>query len=293
LKLLDCGFKTGINFDDITGSLILKGRYSVATEPDNNATTNYMAGSGKISQIRVANKLISNLSVTFSQEKNHVTFYDIKGNSYNGALSGFFVISLPELTQTITSNNTSTLTNMQEYEYQGKIELVGIDIKEFRRDTPLGNKDISGKFSAELSFNGKGTSREALNVQGKASINNAQLWEVPVFLSIYNLFTNAEKSTFKEGDIKLTVSDGVMNIRRLIFSSNDVVLKGAGKMKLSDGSLDMQFDAKFLKSIIPKIIIIGWIKDLIIKGLYTIKVEGNWDNPQAEIKPLPFLDIFK
>lgn len=295
LKLLDCGFKTGINFDNITGSLILKGRYSLAMNPDDNTAANYMAGSGKISQIRVENKLINNLSVQFLQEKNHVTFYDIKGNSYNGAVSGFFMVSLPELTQPITSNNTTSLTkDIEAYEYQGRIELAGIDIKEFRRDTPLGNKDISGKFSAELDFNGKGVSKQALNVQGRASIINAQLWEVPVFLSIYNLFTFKEKSTFKEGEIRFSISNGEMNIRRLIFSSNDVILKGAGKMKLDDGSLDIQFDAaKFPKSIIPKIPIFDWLKEFFLKNIYTIKVEGTFSNPKAEIKPLPFLDIFK
>ncbi|MFH1230310.1 MAG: AsmA-like C-terminal domain-containing protein [Planctomycetota bacterium] len=301
LKLLDCGFKTGINFDNITGSLIIKGHYSLATNPDNNTTTNYMAGLGNISQIRIENKLINNLSVHFLQEKDHVRF-DIKGNSYNGAISGFFMVSLPELThplgdpvgQTITSNDTTSLTkNIEAYEYQGRIELAGIDIKEFRRDTPLGNKDISGKFSAELDFNGKGMSKQALNVQGKASVINAQLWEVPVFLSIYNLFTLTEKSTFKEGEIRFTVSNGEMNIRRLIFSSKDVILKGAGKMKLDDGSLDIQFDAKFLKSIIPKIPIVEWLKEFFLKSIYTIKVEGTFSNPKAEIKPLPFLDIFK
>ncbi|MFH0888452.1 MAG: hypothetical protein V1871_04520 [Planctomycetota bacterium] len=294
LKLLDCGFKTGINFDNITGSLILKGRYSLAMNPDDNTTTNYMAGSGKISQIRVENKLINNLSVQFLQEKNHVSFYDIKGNSYNGAVSGFFMVSLPELTQTITSNNTTSLTkDIEAYEYQGKIDLVGIDIKEFRRDTSLGSKDISGKFSTELVFNGKGVSKQALNVQGKASIINAQLWEVPVFLSIYNLFTFKEKSTFKEGEIRFSIYNGEMNIRRLIFSSKDVILKGAGKMKLEDGVLDIQFDTQFPKSIIPKIPVFEQIKEFFLKNIYTIKVEGTFSDPKAEIKPLPILDIFK
>jgi hypothetical protein len=292
LKLLDCGFKSGINFEDITGSIILKGRYLLAANPSD-MTANYMAGSGKISQIRVENKFISNLSIQFLQEKDRISFYDIKGNSYNGAISAFFRISLPESTRTITSSNSTLIKDMGAYEYQGKIELVGIDIKEFRRDTPLGNKDISGKFSAEMNFTGKGISTQSLKVQGTASIINAQLWEVPVFLSVYNLFTLTEKSTFKEGEIRFAVSNGEMNIRRLIFSSKDVILKGAGKMKLDDGALNIQFDTQFLKSIIPKIPIFEPIKNFFLKNIYTIKVEGTFSNPQAEIKPLPILDIFK
>ena len=78
-----------------------------------------------------------------------------------------------------------------------------------------------------------------------------------------------------------------MQIIRLAFTSKDVVLKGAGKMKLKDGSLDLQFDTKFLDIKIIKII--DDIKNLFVGGIYTVKIVGTFDKPKAEVKMLPYL----
>jgi len=283
IKLFDCGFTSGINFSNITGSIIFKGLYSVsATTP-----TSFLAGSGKFSQLKVENKVINNMSVTFLEENNRISFYDIKGNAYNGAVNGFLIITLPQLTNSTTPTDT--------YEYQGKIKMGSIDMNDFTRDTRLGNKDITGKLSGEYTFNGKGRSIEALNGTGRAILTDAQIWEVPVFLSIYTLFGLAKKTAFHEGEIRFTTANGEMQIRRLAFTSKDVVLKGAGKMNLKDGSLDIPIAVKFIsKSLLDKLLLIKEFTNIVAPGIYTVKVTGTFNDPKIEQKPLPFiLDLFK
>ena len=274
IKLFDCGFTKGLNFSNITGSIIFKGFHSVLTD----TPTSHLAGSGKFSQLKIENKVINNMSFTFLQENDHISFYDIKGNAYNGAINGFLIITLPRLADSITPTDA--------YEYQGKIEIGSIDMKDFSRDTRWGNKDIAGKLSGEFTFNGNGTSIEDLNGTGRAILSDAQIWEVPVFLSVYNLFGLSKKSTFHECDIRFSISNGEMQIRKLVFTSKDVILKSAGKMKLKDGSLDLQFDTKFLDI---KIKILDDIKNLFAGAIYTVKIGGTFSDPKAEVKPLPIL----
>ena len=275
IKLFDCGFTSGINFSNITGSIIFKGLYSASAA----APASFLAGSGKFAQLKVENKIINNMSVTFMAENNRINFYDIKGNAYNGAINGFMIITLPLLTKSATPTDT--------YEYQGKIEIGSIDMKEFTRDSRWGNNDMGGKLSGEFTFNGKGTTIEDLNGNGLATLTGAQIWDVPVFLSVYSLFGLSKKTAFHEGNIRFTISKGDMQIIRLAFTSKDVVLKGAGKMKLKDGSLDLQFDTKFLDIKIIKII--DDIKNLFVGGIYTVKIVGTFDKPKAEVKMLPYL----
>jgi hypothetical protein len=276
IKLFDCGFTKGLSFSNITGSIIFKGFHSVVTT----TPSSHLAGSGKFSQLKVEDKVINNMSLTFLQENNHISFYDIKGNAYNGAINGFFILTLP-----LVSNST---TPTDTYEYQGKIEIGSIDMKDFSRDTRLGNKDISGKLSGQIDFGGKGTSLNDLNVKyGRAILTDAQIWEVPVFFSVYTLFGLTKKTAFHEGEIRFTISNGEMQIKKLVFTSKDVILKSAGKMKLKDGSLDLQFDTKFLDIKIIKII--DDIKNLFVSGIYTVKIGGTFSDPKAEVKLLPIL----
>jgi hypothetical protein len=274
-NLLDGSFVNVVNFNNIIGNIIIKGALA--------QSGNYLSGSAKFSQLKVENKVINNLSLRFLQEKDRISFYDIKGNSYNGAVSGYLVASSP-----LTSSDSS-----EAYHYQGKVALSGIDLKEFGRDTFLSTKELIGRLSTELEFTGIGASLESLNGSGRLFINNAQLWEVPVFLSIYNLFTLRERSPFHDGEMKFTVTQNKMNIKRLIFNSKDVILKGKGEVNLKDGNVNLRVDAQFTKSIIPNIPIVKEIKDLITKGIYTIEIKGPFTDPKAEIKPLPILDIFK
>ncbi|MEW6026690.1 MAG: hypothetical protein AB1599_05305 [Planctomycetota bacterium] len=269
IKLFDCGFTRGLDFSNITGSIIFKGLHSTKAS--------HLAGSGKFSQLKVQGKVINNMSVTFMQEGNHISFYDIKGNLYNGAINGHLVVILPSL---------GGVTGTDTAEYQGKIEIGSVDMKDFARDTAWGSKDTTSKLSGEFTFNGTGMSIETMNGTGRATLTDAQIWEVPVFLSIYDLFGLAKKNVFNEGTIRFSTANGEMLIRKLSFTSKDVILKSAGKMKLKDGSLDLQFDTQFLDT---KILIFDKLKNWIFGQIYTVKVVGTFDKPKAEIKVLPIL----
>ncbi|MFA5795278.1 MAG: hypothetical protein WC980_09495 [Candidatus Brocadiia bacterium] len=270
IKLSNGALRVGLLLNEINGSITIKGQSQA------NSQKGHTAGSIQMNHLRIEGKQFSNLSIQFLRENNRFSFYDINGSAYGGTISGYTTVELPNK------------QNASSYKYYGQINLVGLDIRSIGRDTTLVASDISGKLSAELIIAGNNISKEAISIQGQASIIDAQLWEVPIFLSIFNLFTMSEKSVFHEGEIKFSMKGGKINVTRLIFASKSVTLKGAGTIKL-DGTLDLQFDTQFAPWFLPDIKILKDITNLFTKGIYTIKVEGPFTEPKAVLKPLPLL----
>ena len=274
IKLSDGQLKAGVILNEINGTVILKGQYQDGTKNGNTA------GTIQLNSLRLSGKQISNVSVQFLRENNRFNFYDISGSSYEGSISGYVVVLLP-----------SKASN-EKYQYYGKLNLIGLDLRAAARDSTLININLSGKLTAELVIKGQGVAKEEIYLEGKASVIDAQLWEVPVFLSILNLFASTDKSAFHEGEIRFQLKRGRINVNRLILISKSVTLRGKGAIEL-DGSLDLRFDTEFAPWFLPNIKLLKDITELFKTGIYTIKIEGTFAKPKAMLKPLPILDIFK
>ena len=245
VKLLDCSADPGISLENMNGDVRVKG-VSQGEYSDSNAK-----GVFKLNNLKIADKLFEDVAITLTQEDNRFTFYKIKGTAYKGIASGWLTINLPD------------------YNYNGSIDIRGVDIKELARDTFMVGKNISGKLAVELKdFEGLGKDPKTLKVDGgRIYITDAQLWEVPVFLSMWNTLSLVKKSVFEEGEIKFKIEDETVKIRRIKFTSDPVALKGSGELKF-DGTIDLKLKPKFSSSflgainlIIPSIAIKGTFKD--------------------------------
>lgn len=272
VELSDGVLKPGVGLTGINGRITIKGTVPAITQDS------YACGSLKLDQLRIERNLLENVSVQFIQEGTRFSFYNIKGAIYQGAGTGFLVI------------------NSRDLAYSGRFSLAGIDLKELGRDLGTYNvgtdKAISGKLAVEVEFQGKGKDSKTIQGKGRLHITQAQLWDVPIFLSILNVFSLAEKSVFREGEIKFKIVNGKINLRSLKFVSDAVTLKGRGTMEFN-GVLDLELAAEFASSILPRIKIIEKLKNLFTKGIYSIKIEGTFGEPKTSLKPLPVLDIFK
>ncbi|MBI4712258.1 MAG: hypothetical protein HY762_02985 [Planctomycetes bacterium] len=283
IKFNNCRLKAGLEFTEINGNLRLKGRQTpkpsaVKMLGDSITATDYATGSLKLNQVKVDGKRINNLSVNFIRQDYQLKIYDIKGSAYNGNISGYLMARLKD-------------KNGANGEYSGQINLSGVDIREFSRDTSMTSQDISGKFSADVTFSGQELTWDSLNAHGRAFITDAHLWDVPIFLSIFDTFKFGKKTTFKEGEIRFQARNGKINFHRMIFSSPSLTLKGAGPMKLADGALDLQFDAYVDIALLPNIL--DTIKNFFTSNIYTVKVRGTFWKPVTKFELLPVLDIFK
>lgn len=256
LKLTDGTMNPGFALTEMNGTIKIIG--------ERTSQWHHLKGSVGFSHLRAENKRFENVSITFSQEGNRFSFYKIDGSAYQGRVSGNFYITLPE------------------YNYIGHLSLAGIDLKDFSRDTFVAGKDISGKLAVELDFKGLGEDINTLTGQGRLFITEAQLWEVPLFLSIFNAFSLKKKSVFKEGIVKARIENGKIIIRRAVFTSPSLILKGEGHIKLKNGKLDLLFKTE-TKSLI-KIIV-----DPIVNVIYAIKIGGTFKEPSPGIIVLPSL----
>lgn len=274
IKLSDGQLKTGVVLNEINGSIVLRGQYQGGTKKGNTA------GAIQLNNLRLAGKQISNVSAQFLREDNRFNFYDINGLSYDGAISGYLVVLLPGSTPG------------EKYNYYGKLNIVGLDLKSAGRESTLISSNLSGKLSLEVLIKGHGSNVEDIILEGKASVVDAQLWEVPLFLSILNLFALPEKSVFHEGEMRFQFRKSRLNVGRLILASKSITLKGKGTIEL-DGALDLQVDTEFAPWFLPNIKLLKTFTQLVKSGIYTIKIGGTFTKPKSSLEPLPILDIFK
>lgn len=268
VELNDGAFKPGIDLTEINGRITIKGAVSVITR------NSYASGSLKLDQLRIEGHLLENVSIQFTQEGPNFSFYNIKGAVYHGASTGFLTVVSPG------------------FSYSGQLSLGGIDLKELGRDLGTYNvgvgKVISGKLAMDIEFKGESKDPKSIQAKGRFHITDAQLWDVPIFLSVLNAFS-LKKSVFREGEVKFKIVDGKIIVRQLTFTSDAVILKGRGTIGLDD-TLDLELAIKFVGMPIP---LIDRLRNLFTKGIASIKVEGTFNQPRILIKPLPILDIFK
>lgn len=264
MNLSQGSLNPGILLNEVNGKIVTQGEITEGKH--------HSIGSMSLTQMKISGKRFENILARFIQENNRISVYNITGSGYQGSANGFFTIILPD------------------YNYQCHIVFSGIDIKDFTQDTFLQGKDITGKIALELDIDGQGSNLSSLNGEGKLSVTEGQLWEVPIFLSIFDSFKFSRKSVFQNARVKFQINNEKIHILSSKFESPDITLKGKGTIKF-DGNLDIQCDTTAnSKSIIP-VEIMKTLFKLFTKQIYTIKIEGTFNNPRPELKLLPYLDF--
>jgi len=264
MNLSQGSLNPGIMLSEINGKLITQGEISEGGH--------HSIGSMNLTQMKIAGKRFENILVRFIHENNRISIYNLTASGYQGSANGFFTIILPD------------------YNYQGHIVFSGIDLKDFAQDTFLQGKDITGKIALELDIDGKGQNLSTLNGDGKLFITEGQLWEVPIFLSIFDSFKFGQKSVFQNARVRFQIKNEKIHIVSSRFTSPDILLRGKGTINFN-GKLDIQFDTKAnSKSIIPVEIMKTLVK-LFSKPIYTIKIEGTFKDPKPVLKLLPYLEL--
>lgn len=253
-----------VTLTEMNGKLTVKGNLT--------SSGHYAIGSMLLSQVIVSGYRLENVLARFIYENNRFSIYNLSATSYQGNTNGFMNINLSDYTST------------------GQINFTGIDLKDITRGTFLGDKEISGKLGLELNLMAKGRDMKTLNGSGRLTISEGQLWDVPLFLSIFNSFKFTYKSVFKTGRVQFQINNEKIQVNSAKFTSPDVVMKGRGTIDFQ-GNLDLQFDTTAAsKSIIPVEILTSLVR-IFTKPIYTIKLEGTFKNPLPKVQLLPYLEF--
>lgn len=140
----------------------------------------------------------------------------------------------------------------------------------------------SGSADGQIWFRGRNGDHRSLKGEGKGSITEARLAEVPLFLGILNLlFGDASSGQyFSEVLLKFGIADGkfVAGGDGVEIKSSAVKLVGEGTLDFS-GNLDLNLEPHILNLEIP---LVDQILTLLKKGLAQVWITGRLSEPVVE-----------
>jgi hypothetical protein len=184
------------------------------------------------------------------------------------------------------------VTDLVSGSVRAGIDLRELPLERFHR-LPGGGRSssVSGRLDGRLDLEHPGGSLAELRGGGKVRIREAELWDVPLFTSIFTALSAVPpieyRPVFHSADVAFRVEGSNVRIEDMEFRSDMVSLeRGRGTVSLF-GDVDL--------TLVPKVrtIDIPGISDLwsLIKRdlLYRLHVQGSLERPRAELEPLPFL----
>lgn len=148
-----------------------------------------------------------------------------------------------------------------------------------------GENGLSGTLSANMGLEGLLGTRDLLRGRGRAIVENANLYQLPVLFTLFNVLsiTPAEDVAFTNADIDFTLNED-----QIVF--NDLKLWGSLIALYGSGTLDRrrEWDLTFNTRVSPRNTFTRIMRPLIDQRytLWTVDVTGPLDDPRIERRSL-------
>lgn len=247
-------------FVRVTGQTLDDGHYGVL-------------GTLEFNNARILGKRFNRLSGSLSYDHNMVSLSGVLGTLYDGVLTGRLSYDLATK------------------QYTAAVKVSGVELREFKQDTEGYNqKAISGRVTINLpEIRGVVGKTETVTGKGDLEIWDADLWEVPVFLRMFTLDPTkwGTKSNFNAGIVKFEAKNDKIEIRSVIFKSEDAYLYGSGY-------IDFNWNLDVVLKVESKILGDFWLFkpiDFIFNSFQAaflgVQVKGPFENPEVTPKMFP------
>lgn len=261
LNLTRGTIETEPRFEDLLGNVTLTGTFGKETR---------LMGPLTFSHVKVWGKQLSDVSASLVVNGPRITFGNIKATAYGGVIGG----------------NLSVDTETGRID-GGKITIDRLDIRDYARDTQgYTSKTLSGKVSLDLpELTGNTGDAATLRGRGRLTVQDAALWDVPLFGSLFSLnFQDLfkQKNKFDAGAVVFRIEDRRFVVESLAFRSESINVVGKGTVGF-DGRLNLILRPKaerflgidfFLLKWITEPL--GWLKD----AFHGVHVTGTFDEPK-------------
>jgi hypothetical protein len=236
-----------------------------------------LRGPISISSAMVAGKRLSDVGASLNVKGPKVNFVNLKATAYGGLVAG-----------------KSFSVDMKTGEfYCESVTIDRVDLHEYSLDTQgYSKKALGGKASLWVQdLAGRAADAKTITGRGRLLIRDGQLWDIPVFVSIFTLNPQElfkAKQQFDTGAVDFEIKARRFLIDKLSFSSEGVSLLGRGTVDF-DGNLDLVLKTKtgfFGIDFLPINIVTGLFDEL--KGAFHgVAVKGTFEKPETSQKFFP------
>lgn len=167
--------------------------------------------------------------------------------------------------------------------------LTNCDVKQAGRQLAPSLHEVGGTANLAVRLAG-GTTRESVQGEGFFQLGNANIYELPVILSLLKMMKTRrrDRGAFDASNVEFTVSGDSIRLNRIELLGDAISLIGNGDM-----DLDRRIDLNFYSVVGRNQFHIPIISDLAKAGsqqIMWLKVDGTLDNPNARHEILPRLN---
>lgn len=171
--------------------------------------------------------------------------------------------------------------------YRLDVALGAANLARFVNERLGGPKELSGTVSGKLLLSNAGRSTQTLSGAGELHIVDANIYELPVLVSLLKVLRNRTPTTtaFNGCDMQFTVQGEHIHFQKLNLLGDAVSLYGNGETNF-DRELDLVFYTLIGPADLP-IPLWKTIAGQVSRQGLELKVLGKWDDPVVQRKALP------
>ncbi len=197
-------------------------------------------------------------------------------------------ISAKAIDGTLTLNGIVNFEN--EPSYRLRMFLTGGNLEQYAQMYLQGQSDIRGNMNGWMELRGQGTNAERMTGAGRLTISPAELYELPVFVQIFNVLGPQlrDRSAFKFADFQFTVANGRYEFRPIELAGQTIRLIGRGSVRF-DGVINLEFYSRSARSSV-RIPVISNVVDMMSRGWVGVNVTGHIKDPDVVMRTIPELD---
>lgn len=230
---------------------------------------NHLQGQIIQSEVMFSNLTIKNWYSELKYFQDYLLLHNMTGTFYNGALEGNLVL------------DTSPYTA-----YKGFLTIKDANLKlleqAFAKD-PQAESTMSGLLTAEVFFQGNRQSTDTLTGKGRIILKDGEIWQLPIFLAMIDIFSLPSHPAFREGVIQFGLLNSQINITSMRLESSLLSISGEGTIGL-DGRLALTLLTHFSSDLIPRIPFVDRVINNLSSDIFSLSVQGTLSQPAIDVK---------
>ena len=230
---------------------------------------------------------LTNIPVTISDIEGRINVEggQLTGRNMNGTYCG------GRINGTIEADRTSP-----DGEYSGKLNFEKVSLQKMMESFVKEEQKWTGVCEGNIDLQGKGKDLKDFTAKGSVRLQEGQLAEVPVLLSILKLLNLSlpKKESFHTANLKYSVRDKIVNIEELEVFSDSVELGCVGTVGF-DSTVDLTVIAGLSQETFSQIPFVGGLMDFVVGGvrkkLTKVQITGTLTEPKSAmigLKPLTY-----
>ncbi len=177
--------------------------------------------------------------------------------------------------------------------YKGAVELTNASLEKYAQRHWRGSSNVRGLMNGWMEVRGRGIEMAGLTGEGQLQISPAALYELPVFLQIFQLpqFAPINRTAFDYANFFFRLADERFNFPSIDLVGNTISLKGRGVVSF-DGAVTLDFFTMQPRNQVqvPLLRELVGAVNLVSQGWLAVEVRGPIGAPVARVVPFPVVD---